>query len=153
MQVHDLLDKVVGVRKAVDDRIRELLQKLAADSGYDHPERIVDTPSTAREWFYSYANEQPVLRAYAFELWEAYYVGLYVSLASGVSFFVLLIMAFVFHDGIAWTFVAICLFVFLAELLVRHLSTVPKIMQLPVQQIGEIKPSGEVLREAKRRFG
>lgn len=153
LQVHELLDKMLGVRKDTDIEIRRLLKKLAVDSGYGHSTRIDESPEKAREWFYSYANSQSVLRAYAFELWEAYYVGLYLSLASAISFVVLFGLALLFQDRISWLFAAFCGLLFLAQWAVRHCSTVPKILKLPGQQIGEIKPSGEILTEAKRRFG
>lgn len=99
LQVHDLVDKLLGVRTSVDGRIRGLLQSLAKDSGYDHPERIAESPVKAREWFYSFANEQPVLRAYAFEIWEGYFVGLYISLASLISLAVLILLGGVVFFG------------------------------------------------------
>jgi hypothetical protein len=40
LRVHEILDRLLGVRDAVDSRIRDLLQTLAGNSGYDHPERI-----------------------------------------------------------------------------------------------------------------
>jgi hypothetical protein len=38
LRVHEILDRLLGVRDAVDSRIRDLLQTLAGNSGYDHPE-------------------------------------------------------------------------------------------------------------------
>jgi hypothetical protein len=154
LQVHDLIDKMLGVRTTVDAQIRNLLQNLARDSGYDHPERIAESPVKAREWFYSFANEQPVLRAYAFEIWEAYFVGLYISLASVISLAIFIFLAqFFFSDAIVWSCVGLCAFIFIAQWAVRHWSTVPTIMKLPAQQVGEIKASPEILKEAQRRFG
>jgi hypothetical protein len=154
LQVHELIDKLLGVRASVDERIRNLLQNLAKDSGYDHPERIAESPVKAREWFYSFVNEQPVLRAYAFEIWEAYFVGLYLSLARLISLAILVGLAcFFFSDAIVWSCGGLCAFLFLAQWAVRRWSTIPTIMKLPAQQIGEIKASAEILREARRRFG
>ena len=154
LQVHELIDKLLGVRTTVDGQIRSLLQGLAKDSGYDHPERISESPVKAREWFYSFVNEQPVLRAYAFEIWEAYYVGLYISLASMISLVILIFLAgLFFSDAIVWSCVGLCAFIFFAQWAVRHWSTVPTIMKLPAQQVGEVGASPEILKEAKRRFG
>ena len=153
LQVHELVDKFLGVRASVDTKIRNLLRDLAERSGYEHPERITAAPIKAREWFYAFANEQPVLRTYAFEIWESYYVGLYISLASFISFIILVCLAILFvSDAIVWTFALLCSFLFLAGWAVRHWSTVPKIEQLPAQQIGEVVASPAILQEARRRF-
>jgi hypothetical protein len=74
LQVHDLLDKIFGTRSAVGTRIADLMAQLADSSGYGNSDRIRNNPEIAAEWFYLYANQQTVLRSYAFELWESYYV-------------------------------------------------------------------------------
>lgn len=153
LQVHELVDKFLGVRAAVDEEIRRLLQELASDAGYAHSDRIAAAPRKAREWFYSIVNEQQVLRAYAFEVWEAYYVGLYLSLASFISFAVLAVLGWFFiSDSIVWSCAGLCALIFFAEWAVRHWSTIPKIKKIPSQQIAEISASPKILLEAMRRF-
>jgi archaellum biogenesis protein FlaJ (TadC family) len=105
------------------------------------------------KWFYVYANVPSALRTYAFEVWEGYYVGLYLSVASAISFIVCLLLAILFEDRIAMAFAILSLLIFLVVWAVRHWHTVPRLMHIPAQQIGEIVPSGEVLNEARRRFG
>jgi hypothetical protein len=60
---------------------------------------------------------------------------------------------FILERNIALTFAIVSALIFLAVWAVRRWSTIPKIMQIPVQQIKEIPPSGSVLSEARRRFG
>ena len=153
LQVHQGLDRLLGVRGEVNRRIATLMQALAESSGYEHPERIIANKIEAMKWFYVYANVPSALRTYAFEVWEGYYVGLYLSVASAISFIVCLLLAILFEDRIAMAFAILSLLIFLVVWAVRHWHTVPRLMHIPAQQIGEIVPSGEVLNEAKRRFG
>jgi hypothetical protein len=153
LQVHEALDKLLGTRRAVDQRIATLMAELADSSGYGHPERISNDPASAREWFCSYVNQASALRTYVFEVWEGYYVGLYLWLASGISLILCLLLMFILERNIALTFAIVSALIFLAVWAVRRWSTIPKIMQIPVQQIKEIPPSGSVLSEARRRFG
>jgi hypothetical protein len=140
------------VRKTVNERIVELMKNLADESGYEHPERVSSHPGKAIEWFYSYVNEPSALRTYAFEVWEGYYVSLYLSLASAASFVVCLALRLIFTSAIALAFAGLSAVIFVALWAVRHWSTIPKIMRTPSQQMGEISPSGAVLKEARRRF-
>lgn len=153
LQVHQGLDRLLGVRRQVDEHIANLMKALAESSGYDHPEKIVANQAEAIRWFYSYVNNLSALRTYAFEIWEGYYVGLYLSLASLVSFLLSITLVILLRDNIAAVFAAISILIFLALWAVRHWSTIPKLMQTPEQQIAEIVPSGSVLSEARRRFG
>jgi hypothetical protein len=151
--LHELLDKLHGVRDDVGRRIAELMANLAEAFGYEHPERIRQDSEAATEWFYVYANEQLVLRNYAFELWEGYYVGPYLSLASALSLLVCIGLWFFSQSRIAISFACLSSFVFVAGLAVRHWSTIPRIIGTPARQVAQIHPSGEILSEARRRFG
>jgi hypothetical protein len=153
LQVHNGLEKLIGLRKKVGNIIVGLMSNLASTSGYEHPERVTANPHKAIEWFYSYVNEQAVLRTYAFEVWEGYYVGLYLSLASTISFVLCLALEFLHPSNIMLSFAGLSAAIFVAIWAVRRSSTIPKILGIPSQQISEIQPSGEVLNEARRRFG
>lgn len=153
LQVHEGLDRLLGVRRRVNRHIADLMKALAESSGYDHPERIIANQTEAIRWFYYYVNVPSALRTYAFEVWEGYYVGLYLSLASLISFLLSLSLVVLFRDIIPLFFAGISIFIFVTVWGVRHWSTIPRMMETPEQQIGEIVPSGEVLNEARRRFG
>lgn len=153
LQVHQGLDRLLGVRHRVDGHIAELMANLASSSGYDYPERVVANRTEARRWFYSYVNVPSALRTYAFEVWEGYYVGLYLSLASLISFVLSLLLVPFFRDPVPIFFAGISLLIFVIVWAVRHWSTIPKLMETPEQQIAEIVPTGDVLSEARRRFG
>jgi hypothetical protein len=153
LQVHNGLDRLLGTRARVGRVIAELMSELASASGYEHPERVTANLQKAIEWFYSYVNEQSVLRTYAFEVWEAYYVSLYLSLASTISFVLCLVLQFLHRSDVVLAFAGLSAAIFVVIWAVRRWSTVPKIMRIPAQQITEIQPSGEVLSEARRRFG
>jgi hypothetical protein len=153
LQVHHGLDRIPGVRRRVNNHIADLMAELAKSSGYDHPERIVANQTEARHWFYFYVNTQSALRTYAFEVWEGYYVGLYLSLASLISFLLSLLLAVIFRDPIPILCAGVSMVIFVTVWGVRRWSTIPKLIETPEQQIAEIEPSGEVLSEARRRFG
>lgn len=153
IQMHQGIDRLLGVRKKVDRHIATLMQTLAESSGYEHPERVVANQAEARNWFYFYTNEPSALRTYAFEVWEGYYVGLYLSIASATSFLLCLFLAVAFRDGIALGFSSLSLLIFMVVWAVRHWHTIPRLMDTPSQQIGNIAPSGTVLSEVRRRFG
>jgi hypothetical protein len=71
-----------------------------------------------------------------------------------ISLAVLIFLAILFFsDAIVWSCVGLCAIIFVAQWAVRHWSTVPTMMTLPAQQVGEIRASPEILSEAKRRFG
>jgi hypothetical protein len=151
--LHELLAKIVGTRQAVGQQIADLMASLADSSGYDHPDRIRKNKQAATQWFYVYANQQAVLRTYAFELWESYYVGLYVWLASGIAFAACVALLWFFGGNVLTSFAMLSGFIFFASWAVRRWSTIPKILRLPSQQIAEVRAGSEVLGEARRRFG
>jgi hypothetical protein len=154
LQLHDLLDRAIfGTRADVAKQIADLMAKLAESSGYDNSEKIKASPEKAREWFYVYANEQNVLRIYAFELWEGYFVGLYLWIASAASLITCGLLAFFFQSRILAAFSILSGIIFFAEWAIRRWFTVPKILQLPAQQVAQIHSSSDILNEAKRRFG
>jgi hypothetical protein len=153
LQIHQGLDRLLGVRRAVGRRITMLMQGLAQSAGYEHPERIINKQTEAMNWFYVYANQPSALRTYVFEVWEGYYVGLYLSVASALSLIGCLLLAILLQDRIAILFACLSLIIFLGVWAIRHWRTIPELMRVPSQQIAEIVPSGEVLAEARRRFG
>jgi hypothetical protein len=151
--LHSYLDKIIGVRKSINALIVNQMSELARESGYDHPSRILDNKSKATNWFYSYINKQTVTRAYAFELWEGYYVGLYISLASAISLLMCLYL-FAISTELWVLFCSVApLALFLLMWIVRRNSTLPKMEKLVRQQVGEIERDGDALREAQKRFG
>lgn len=152
LQVHILIDKFLGVQASVETIIVELMADLADRSGYDHPDRIRQNALAAKEWFYSYVNKSTETRARAFEVWEGYYVSLYLSAGSLVSFLMCLSLALVFPVDRTLLVATLPFMIFLALWATRHWSTVPKMKRIPVQQMADVKPSGEVLSEARRRF-
>jgi hypothetical protein len=149
--VHQLLDKLVGTRSAVDQEITKLMSELASFAGYSHLDQIKKNPIKARQWFYSYANEQTVLRNYAFEVWEGYYVGLYLSLASAISFLTCLVLLNFISFAVVTPFATFSLAVFVASWAVRRWSTIPTIMRIPEQQIAEVSRTG-IWQQAQHRF-
>lgn len=153
LQVHTALDYLVGARSCVGRHIALLMAQLAERAGYDHHDRIQSDKGGALRWFYSYANEPSALRTYAFEVWEGYYVGLYLSLASFIATICSLALALLFPARSFNFALILAAFLFCILWAVRRWITIPKIMKTAAQQIGEIRPTGQVLAEARHRFG
>lgn len=153
LRVHDWVDKIVGLRRKVDRRIRSLMADLARNAGYDHPDRITGNPEKAMNWFYSYVNKMTETRTYAFEVWEGYFVSLYISLGCVLSFAVCVYVTWQLSFGWQATICAVPLLLFLALWAVRRWSTIPKVLKVAAQQVGEIAAGSDVLKEARRRFG
>ncbi len=152
LEVHILLDKLIGVRKKVGIRIVELMKTLAKQNGYKNPERIQHDAKKARDWFYQYVNKQDVLRRYAFEVWEGYYVSLYISAASVIAIIICLLFLILVSWQTVLSFIFFPTFLLAAFWARLKWGTIQKIMDIPVQQVSEF-PTASILDEANSRFG
>lgn len=153
LQLHHYLEKLLGTRRRVENNIIRLMSELADRSGYEHPSRIIAQRSKAVDWFYSYINDAGVTRARAFEIWEGYYVSLYLSAASALSIgLCILLVAMVDWWAIA-PYIILPLAVFLLLWAHRRFKLIPKILNVPEQQIADVVETPAVLAEARRRFG
>lgn len=153
IEIHRYLDDLLGTRRDVDKKIVALMSGLAQRAGYEHSSRIRGEVGKATMWFYSYINSAGVTRIRAFEIWEAYYVGLYISAASALSIVMCFYLALI--SAKAWIALSALLpsSVFFLVWGHRRFHVIPKIMNIPVQQIADIPESEDILAEARRRFG
>jgi hypothetical protein len=127
-------------------------QKIDADGW----ENMNKSASEVRRLFYHFVNEQEKLRALAFTYWEQYFVNIYILAFGALCFLISAVCAL-----LRWKldFIAFAPLIFLFVVSIVAVSTryslIPKIYDLPIQQIQEICNSHteEFKEQVKARFG
>jgi len=140
LNLHNLVDQwFFGTRTRTDEVIQNLLIKAAERIGAPKFTSMSEHPQKVRQLFYHFANEQEQLRGLAFSYWETYFASMYIGIIGLFAFLFCVIILFLRGIGIFEVIITIipALLIIFLFLSVKY-SLVPKIIQLPNDQIEEI---------------
>ncbi len=157
INLHSLIDNsFFHVRHNTNIIIQREMINCAQEINAPGWKKMSRNPTEVRRLFYHFANQQETLRALAFTYWEQYFVNIYIIFFGTLFFLISLIWSL-----LRWEFdtLAFAPLVFLFIVTIVGVSTrytlLPKIYDLPVQQIREIfsSNSSELKKQVKTRFG
>jgi len=157
INLHNILDDAIyHVRARTGAIIHTGMTDAARKAGAEGWQNMSGKKKEVMFLFYHFANEQTVLRDLAFTYWEQYFVNVYV-ISFGALGFVLSSIVVGLRGKLDVPAMIPLVFLFIAAVvgLSTKFSLIPKIYNLPVQQIEEITSSraDELRSEVKARFG
>jgi hypothetical protein len=156
IDLHNLIDKwLFHVRHNTNPIIINEMIKSAQKINADGCKNMENNLPEVRRLFYHFVNEQEKLRALAFTYWEQYFVNIYILSFGALCFLVSMVCVL-----LRWKFdIMVCVpLIFLLIISVVAISTryslIPKIYELPLQQIEEIHSShpDEFKKQVQARF-
>jgi hypothetical protein len=155
LNLHNTLDQLsFKVRKKTDKIIQNELSSAAALLGIDGSNEVLSHRGNSIRIFYHFTNNQDALRKRAFMLWGKYFLYLYVLTFGLVSFAITVLIAVLSKISFVSVILPSTILIFLAvySLSVRK-GLVPKIKELPKQQVEEIRihNADELRREIEQR--
>ena len=141
LNLHQIIDRfTLKLKIKVGEDIRNELEKAAKSLEINGAEDVLADQNNVDDIFYHFVNEQSALRHRAFMLWGKYYQYLYVMLFGLLSIVFSIAYAFFWNsDTLSWwspVVIAVCLIIYSLS---AHLSLIPKIRRLPVQQVSKIR--------------
>lgn len=156
IDLHNVIDRsFFHVRTKTGAIIRHEMIAAAQRVGAAGWKNMQNNPKEVMYVFYHFVNQQDRLRAIAFTYWEQFFVNIYVILFGLITGLITSIVTLA-RGGIGVELLAplLCIFIVTVVAWSTFDGLVPKIYELPIQQVREIyvtKPD-ELRQEIDKRF-
>jgi len=156
VDLHNLLDKILfRVRKKTNRIICDELISAVRRLDPARADIMVGKDKMITRLFYHFANKQNELRGLAFTYWENYFANILIGIIAFLSLTLCVVLWWISdasYYGLAAS--GIPLIIVLAIFFSTKFSLVPKIYNLPKQQISEVSASNnvELLAQVDARF-